>query len=54
LNPLLVLAGLGVGLACGALARGTGRLLPAVLAHAAFDCAIVFVAPLWGPFAPRF
>jgi uncharacterized protein len=51
LNPLLVLAGAGVGLACGGLVRSTGRLLPAVLAHAAFDCAVVLVAPLWGPFS---
>jgi membrane protease YdiL (CAAX protease family) len=51
LNPILVVAGAGVGLACGALARSTGRLLPAVLAHALFDCAVVLIAPLWGPFA---
>jgi CAAX protease family protein len=51
LNPILVLAGAGVGLGCGGLARSTGRLLPAVLAHAIFDCAVVLIAPLWGPFA---
>jgi hypothetical protein len=53
LNPVLVLAAAGVGLGCGALARSTARLLPAVLAHAVFDCAVVLVAPLWGPFAVR-
>jgi membrane protease YdiL (CAAX protease family) len=54
LNPILVIAGAGVGLACGALARFTGRLLPAVLAHTLFDCGVVLIAPLWGPFALRF
>jgi hypothetical protein len=53
LNPILVLAGAGVGLGCGALVRSTARLLPAVLAHAVFDCAVVLIAPLWGPFAVR-
>lgn len=53
LNPILVLAAAGVGLGCGALARSTARLLPAVLAHAVFDSAVVLIAPLWGPFAVR-
>jgi membrane protease YdiL (CAAX protease family) len=53
LNPILVLAAAGIGLACGGLHRSTGRLLPAVLAHAVFDSAVVLIAPLWGPFALR-
>jgi hypothetical protein len=31
------------------MARSFGRLTPSILAHAAFDWAIVMMFPLWGP-----
>jgi membrane protease YdiL (CAAX protease family) len=49
LNPLLPLAGLGVGLAWGAMARITGRLVPGILSHAAFDWCVITLFRLWGP-----
>jgi membrane protease YdiL (CAAX protease family) len=47
-NPVLVLAALGGGLLWGGMARAFGRLTPGVLAHAAFDWAVVMMFPLWG------
>jgi membrane protease YdiL (CAAX protease family) len=47
-NPLVILGALFGGLLWGAMARGFGRLLPSVLAHALFDWAVVMMAPLWG------
>jgi membrane protease YdiL (CAAX protease family) len=49
LDPVLVLAGFGAGLLWGLMARSFGRLTPSILAHAAFDWAIVMMFPLWGP-----
>lgn len=46
LNPLLVLAALGGGLAWSALYVRRGRLMPAVFSHALFSWAIVEF-PLW-------
>jgi hypothetical protein len=46
LNPLLPLAALGCGLAWGLMVVRTGRLLPAVLAHALFSWAVIEF-PLW-------
>jgi membrane protease YdiL (CAAX protease family) len=48
LNPLLVLAGLGLGLVWGGMARATRRLAPSILSHAAFDCAVILFFRLWG------
>lgn len=48
LNPLIVLAALGCGLAWGAMARWTGRLIPSFLSHMAFDWCVIMVFPLWG------
>ncbi len=45
-NPLLVLAALGCGMVWSALVLRTGRLLPAVLAHALFSWSIIEL-PLW-------
>lgn len=47
LNPILPIAALGAGLFWGAITRGTGRLLPAILSHALFDWAVVMMYPLW-------
>jgi membrane protease YdiL (CAAX protease family) len=46
-NPFLVLAALAGGLAWGALARVTGRLVPGILSHALTDWIIAAVLPLW-------
>jgi membrane protease YdiL (CAAX protease family) len=48
LNPVLPLAALGCGLVWGYLASRTGRLAPAVFAHALFSWSIVEF-PLWRP-----
>ncbi len=49
LDPVLPIAALAGGLLWGGMARAFGRLAPGVLAHAAFDWAIVMMFPLWGP-----
>lgn len=49
MNPLVVLAALGCGLVWGAMTRMFGRLLPAIIAHAFFDWAILMMFRLWGP-----
>jgi membrane protease YdiL (CAAX protease family) len=48
LNPVLVLAALAGGLVWGALARAFGSLVPAMVAHAFFDWAVIGMFPLWG------
>jgi membrane protease YdiL (CAAX protease family) len=48
INPVLVVAALGLGLGLGALARSVGRITPGIVAHAMFDWAIVMTFPLWG------
>jgi len=48
LNPLVPLAAFGCGLAWGAMVLRTGRLLPAVVAHALFSWSVVEF-PLWRP-----
>jgi membrane protease YdiL (CAAX protease family) len=45
-NPLVLLAALGCGLVWGLLVLRTGRLLPALLAHALFSWSIIEF-PLW-------
>ncbi len=50
-NPILLFAAAAGGLFWGGLARASGRLFPAVLAHAAFAWAVVIMLPLWGPYA---
>ena len=47
-NPMVVLGALGGGLVWGALARRTGRLVPGILAHVAFDWTVVVLFRLWG------
>jgi hypothetical protein len=49
LNPMPALAALGLGLAWGAMARATGRLVPGILSHAAFDWCVIMMFRLWGP-----
>jgi hypothetical protein len=49
INPVLVLAALALGLVWGAMARRFGRLMPAILSHAAFDWCVIMVFRLWGP-----
>jgi membrane protease YdiL (CAAX protease family) len=51
LDPILVLAAGAGALLWGGIARTTGRLFPAILAHALFDWAVVMMLPLWGPYA---
>jgi len=46
LNPLLLLAALGCGFVWGAIVLRTGRLLPAVLAHALFSWSVIEF-PFW-------
>jgi membrane protease YdiL (CAAX protease family) len=46
LNPLLLLAALGCGLVWGGIVVRTGRLFPAVVAHALFSWAMIEF-PLW-------
>ncbi len=48
MNPLLVVGALGLGLAWGAIARFTRRLVPGVLSHAAFDLGVIVFFRLWG------
>jgi membrane protease YdiL (CAAX protease family) len=48
LNPLVVLAALGCGLVWSFLVIRTGRLTPALLAHALFSWSIIEF-PLWAP-----
>jgi membrane protease YdiL (CAAX protease family) len=48
LNPLLVLAALGLGLVWGGMARWTKRLPPSILSHAAFDWCVIVLFRLWG------
>jgi membrane protease YdiL (CAAX protease family) len=49
LNPILVIAALGAGLLWGGLVKITGgRLVPAIIAHAAFDWTVVMTFRLWG------
>jgi membrane protease YdiL (CAAX protease family) len=48
LNPLLIVAGLGLGLVWGAMARFTRRLTPSILSHAAFDWCVIMLFRLWG------
>jgi membrane protease YdiL (CAAX protease family) len=49
-NPLVVLAALGCGLVWGLMVLRTGRLTPAILAHALFSWSIIEF-PLWQPYA---
>jgi len=51
-NPLLVAAGLGCSFVWGYLYMRTGRLLPAVLAHAIFSWSLVEF-PVWRPYIER-
>jgi uncharacterized protein len=46
LNPLVILAGLGCSLVWGAMVVRTGRLLPALVAHALFSWSVIEF-PLW-------
>ncbi len=48
LNPLLVVAALGLGLVWGGMARLTRRIFPGVLSHAAFDWCVIMLFRLWG------
>jgi uncharacterized protein len=48
-NPLLVLAALALGLFWGGMSRVTGRLVPGILSHAAFDWCVIMMFRLWGP-----
>ena len=48
INPLLPVAALGGGLVWGWMARRTGRLPPAIIAHALFDWCVVVMFRLWG------
>ncbi len=47
-NPLVLLAALGCGLVWGLMVLRTGRLVPALLAHALFSWSIIEF-PLWQP-----
>ena len=47
-NPLVLLAALGCGLVWGLMVLRTGRLVPAILAHALFSWSIIEF-PLWQP-----
>jgi hypothetical protein len=48
-NPMIVLGALGAGLLWGATARMSGgRLVPVIVAHAAFDWCVVVMFRLWG------
>ena len=49
LNPVLVVAALALGLVWGAMARTSGRLMPAILSHVAFDWCVIMMFRLWGP-----
>jgi membrane protease YdiL (CAAX protease family) len=49
-NPLVVVAALGCGLVWGLLVLRTGRLTPALLAHALFSWSLIEL-PLWQPSA---
>jgi membrane protease YdiL (CAAX protease family) len=49
IDPALPMAALGCGLVWGLMAKTFGSLVPSMLAHAAFDWAIVMMFPLWGP-----
>jgi membrane protease YdiL (CAAX protease family) len=49
-NPLVVLAALGCGLVWSLMVLRTGRLTPAILAHALFSWSIIEF-PLWQPYA---
>jgi hypothetical protein len=48
LDPVLPFAALGAGLLWGGVVRATGRIVPAIVAHALFDWAVVMMFPLWG------
>ncbi len=49
-NPLVVLAALFGGLIWGGMTqRAGGRLVPALIAHVAFDWAVLVMFRLWGP-----
>ena len=48
LDPVLPFAALGAGLLWGGIARAYGRIVPAMVAHALFDWAVVMMFPLWG------
>ncbi|CAN5821263.1 hypothetical protein BH09MYX1_BH09MYX1_39540 [soil metagenome] len=47
-NPLVPFAALGAGLAFGAVVRRTGRLAPAIVAHAIFDWTVIVMFRLYG------
>lgn len=49
LDPALVIAGFGGGLLWGYMTRSFGRLTTAIVAHMAFDWAVIMMFPLWGP-----
>ena len=49
-NPLVVLAALFGGLLWGGMTQASrGRLVPALIAHVAFDWAVLVMFRLWGP-----
>jgi hypothetical protein len=48
LDPLLPIAGLFAGLGWGAMAKRSGRLPPAIVAHALFDWTVIVMFRLWG------
>jgi uncharacterized protein len=48
INPLLVIAALGLGLAWGGMTRITRRIFPAILSHTAFDLCVIVMFRLWG------
>jgi membrane protease YdiL (CAAX protease family) len=45
---VLPFGALGAGLLWGGIARASGRIAPAMVAHALFDWAVVMMFPLWG------
>ncbi len=48
-NPMLMFAALGCGLVWAFMRNTFRRLLPAIVAHALFDWAVVMMFRLWGP-----
>jgi membrane protease YdiL (CAAX protease family) len=48
-NPLIVLAALFGGVLWGGMVKVTGRLPPAIVAHASFDWCVVMLFRMWGP-----
>lgn len=48
-NPMMLIAAAGAGVVWGAMRKSFGRLFPGILAHAAFDWAVVMMYRLYGP-----